>query len=55
MTIGLDRNVLFFDPYSYSDELITNIRKNIVHNSHIYSFDNFYNFVNSLMKEREIQ
>lgn len=54
MTIGLDRNVLFFDPYSYSDELITNIRKNIMLNSHIFSFDNFYHFVNSLIKEREI-
>jgi len=53
MAIGLDRNVLFFDPYSYSDELITNIRKNIMHNSHIFSFDNFYHFVNSLIKEGE--
>lgn len=55
MAIGIDKNVLFFDPSSYSNDLITRIRNNIRNNGHIYSFDNFYNFVNSLMKEREIQ
>jgi len=53
MAIGMDRRNLFFNPYSYSDKVISEMRRNIAMNRDIFTFDLFYDFVENLVERRE--
>ncbi len=53
MAIGTDKRTLFFDPYAYSDKMISEMRRNIGMNKEIFTFDPFYDFVENLVERGE--
>lgn len=55
MAIGVSKDTLFFDPNTYSDKAITEMRKNIGQHTPIFTFDAFYNFVEALTEGRDVR
>ncbi|HPC25763.1 MAG TPA: hypothetical protein PLQ59_09635, partial [Fervidobacterium sp.] len=55
MAIGVSKDTLFFDPNTYSDKAITEMRKNIGRHAPIFTFDAFYNFVEALTEGRDVR
>ncbi|HOA17680.1 MAG TPA: hypothetical protein PKI47_07170 [Fervidobacterium sp.] len=55
MAIGVSKDTLFFDPNTYSDKTITEMRKNIGKHATIFTFDAFYNFVEALTEGRDVR
>ncbi len=55
MAIGIDKDTLFFDPNTYPDKLITEMRRNIREHTSIFTFDAFYNFVEALVEGRDVR
>lgn len=49
MAIAIEKDVEYFDPSSISNEQISEIRRNILENSDIFTFDKFFNFVNEIL------
>jgi len=54
MAIGVTKNTLFFDPNTYSDKTITEMRRNIGQHTSIFTFDAFYNFIETLTEGRDV-
>lgn len=50
MAIPIDRDVEYFDPETVLDEQISEIRRNILQSSDIFTFDRFFNFVNQILE-----
>jgi len=55
IAIGVSKDTLFFDPNTYSDKTITEMRKNIGKHATILTFDAFYNFVEALTEGRDVR
>ncbi|MGQ9856942.1 MAG: hypothetical protein ACUVQF_09410 [Fervidobacterium sp.] len=53
LAIGISRDDLFFDPTVYSDKVITEIRRNILSNVRLFTFDAFYSFIESIIDGSE--
>lgn len=48
LAVGLKQNDLFFDPNLYPDKFISEMRRNILENADLFTFDKFYSFINSI-------
>lgn len=51
MAFGLEKEQDYFEPISIPDNKISNMRKNIIENTHLFTFDKFFDFVNSEVME----